>query len=107
MKFLITVLVLPLVVLAALAVALYEAIASIPSWLLVIAIGYLLYRQCRRPRRPRAPYLGAPCHPSAPVHQPWPAGPPAAAPPTVVYLVAPDRPGLPDSAQAPERWSLN
>ncbi len=108
MKFLIAVLVLPLVVLAAMAVAVYEAIASIPSWLLVLAIGYLLYRQCRRPRHPHTGYQDTARYPGPPVHQTW-AAPMSAPqpPPMVAYLVVPDRRGLPDPTQAPQRWSLH
>lgn len=103
MKLLITFLVFPLVVLAALAFAVYAAIASIPGWLLVIAIGYLLYRQSRRP----GPQHWA-CQDDSrwdpAVHRTGTAPQP---PPTIVYVVTPDRRCLPERAEAPERWIMN
>lgn len=103
MKLLITFLVFPLAVLAALAVAVYAAIASIPGWLLVIAIGYLLYRQSRRPSPQRGAYQDD-SRWGTTVHRTWSAPQP---PPTVVYLVTPDRRCLPEGAEAPQRWIMN
>ncbi|MGD9620646.1 MAG: hypothetical protein AB7G47_09935 [Mycolicibacterium sp.] len=106
MKALITFLVFPLVVLAALTIAVYEAIASIPSWLLVIAIGYLLYRQCRRPGQQRGSYDGAESR-WRPAAYHTPTAPVSIPPQTVVYLVTPDRRCLPERAEAPQRWMMN
>lgn len=108
MKILITFLVVPLVVLAALAVAVYQLIASIPAWLLAAVIAYLLYRLWRRsPRRYPARYDGDP-RPTPRIREAWPtpaAVPPS--PPTVVYVVAPDRRALPNRNDAPEPWILH
>jgi hypothetical protein len=108
MKILITFLVVPLVVLAALAVAVYQLIASIPAWLLAAVTAYLLYRLWRRsPRRHPARYdTGGRAAPH--IREAWatPAAAPAP-PPTVVYVVAPDRRALPNRNDAPEPWILH
>ncbi len=106
MKILITFLVVPLVVLAALVVAVYQLIASIPAWLLAAVIGYLLYRLWRRSRRYPARYNSD--DRAAHIREAW-ATPVAAPPPsqTVVYVVAPDRRALPNRNDAPEPWILN
>ena len=109
MKILITFLVVPLVVLAALVVAVYQLIASIPAWLLGAVIGYLLFRLWRRsPRGYPARYVSdgraAPC-----IRESWAAPVAARVPPpqTVVYVVAPDRRALPNRHDAPEPWILH
>src|SRR3954453_21857994 len=105
MKILITFLVVPLVVLAALAVAVYQLIASIPAWLLVAVIAYLLYLLWRRsPRRHGARYDGDGRR-TPQISEAWAA--PVAAPPqqpSVVYVVVPDRGALPHANDAPEPW---
>src|SRR3954471_23774039 len=107
MKILITFLVVPLVVLAALMVAVYQLIASIPAWLLVAVIGYLLYRLWRRsPRRHPARYDNDRRR-TPPISEAW-ATPVAAPPqPSVVYVVVPDRRALPHGNDAPEPWILH
>lgn len=109
MKILITFLVVPLVVLAALVVAVYQLIASIPAWLLAAVIGYLLYLLWRRsPRRYPARYdNGGRAAPH--IRDGWATPVAAPAPPsqTVVYVVAPDRRGLPNRNDAPEPWFLH
>ncbi|MBY0288447.1 MAG: hypothetical protein K2X52_15065 [Mycobacteriaceae bacterium] len=108
MKILITFLVVPLVVLAALVVAVYQLIASIPAWLLAAVIGYLLYRLWRRsPRRYPARYDsdGRAAHR---IREAWATPVAAPAPPqTVVYVVAPDRRAVPNRNDAPEPWILH
>ena len=107
MKILITFLVVPLVVLAALAVAVYQLIASIPAWLLAAALAYLLYRAWRRSPR-RHPVRHDSDGPRAPqIREAW-ATPVAAPPhPSVVYVVVPDRRALPNGNDAPEPWILH
>lgn len=109
MKLFITFLVVPLVFLAALAVAVYQLIASIPAWLLAAVIGYLLYRLWRRsPRRYPARYDSGP-RPVPRIREAW-AAPVAASPPaqpSVVYVVVPDRRVLPNRNDAPEPWILH
>src|ERR1700754_3930282 len=95
MKILITFLVVPLVVLAALAVAVYQLIASIPAWLLAAVIGYLLYRLWRRSARRYPVRYHSDCRPVPQVREAW-ATPVTSAPPqpSVVYVVVPDRRAL-------------
>lgn len=104
MKTLITVLVFPLVVLAAVAVAVYQLIASIPPWLLVVVIAYLIYRLRRRASRRRTePVNNQPAR----VQAAWSAPqvqPPA---PTVVYVVAPNPRPQRNTYDAPEPWILH
>src|SRR4051794_6018169 len=106
MKILITFLVVPLVVLAALVVAVYQLIASNPAWLLAAVIAYLLCRLWRRsPHRHPARYdSGRRSEPQ--IREAWAA--PVAAPPqpSVVYVVVPDRRALPHGNDAPEPWIL-
>lgn len=107
MKILITFLVVPLVVLAALVVAVYQLIASIPAWLLAAVIGYLLYRLWRRSRR-RYPARYDSVDRAAPhIRDAWATPVAAPAPQTVVYVVAPDRRALPNRNDAPEPWILH
>ena len=109
MKILITFLVVPLVVLAALVVAVYQLIASIPAWLLAAVIGYLLYRLWRRsPRRYPARYVSD-GRSARRIREAWatPVAAPAPPPQTVVYVVAPDRRALPNRNDAPEPWILH
>src|SRR3954463_3427210 len=108
MKILITFLVVPLVVLAALMVAVYQLIASIPAWLLVAVIAYLLYRLWRRsPRRLQARYDSDRRRPPQ-IGEAW-AAPVTAPPPqpSVVYFVVPDRGALPHGNDTPEPWILH
>lgn len=95
---------LPLVILVAMTAAIYQLIASIPPWLLVVAIAYLIYRLRRRPvstpRRKRTNDVPAQVQ-GAWAHQ---VNPPA---PTVVYLVAPDSRPQRALSEAPEPWILN
>lgn len=107
MKILITILVVPLVVLAALAVAVYQLIASVPAWLLAAVIGYLLYLLWRRsPRRFPARHDND-RRPAPQIREAW-ATPVAAPPPppSVVYVVVPDRRALSNDDNAPEPWIL-
>ncbi|TXI56450.1 hypothetical protein [Mycolicibacterium mageritense] len=105
MKTLITLLVFPMVVLAAIGLVFYQLVASIPSWLLVVVIAYLLYRLHRRSVRPARARDVTGRRP-VPVQQAW--TPHVAAPtPTVVYLVAPDRARQRDRVDTPEPWILN
>jgi hypothetical protein len=108
MKILITFLVVPLVVLAALAVAVYQLIASIPAWLLAAVIGYLLYRLWRRSPRRYPTRYDSDRRLAPQVREAW-ATPVAAPPPTpsVVYVVVPDRRALPNRNDAPEPWILH
>src|SRR5258705_3041299 len=108
MKILITFLVVPLVVLAALALAVYQLIASIPAWLLAAVIAYLLYRLWRRsPRRHPARCDSEP-RPLPRIREAW-ATPVAAPPaqPSLVYVVVPDRRTLPNGNDAPGPWILH
>lgn len=107
MKLLITFLVVPLVVLAALAVVVYQLIASIPVWLLAAVIAYLLYRQWRRSPRRRPDRYDGNGRLAPHIQEAWRT--PVAAPsaPTVVYVVAPDRRALPARNDAPEPWILH
>ena len=109
MKILITFLVVPLVVLAALVVAVYQLIASIPAWLLAAVIGYLLYRLWRRsPRRYPARY-DSDGRAAPRIREAWatPVAAPVPPPQTVVYVVTPDRRALPNRNDAPEPWILH
>ena len=107
MKILITFLVVPLVVLAALVVAVYQLIASIPAWLLAAVIAYLLYRMWRRsPHRQPARY-DSDGRRAPQIREAW-ATPVAAPPPQpTVYVVVPDRRALPKGNDAPEPWILH
>jgi hypothetical protein len=108
MKILITFLVVPLVVLAALAVAVYQLIASIPAWLLAAVIAYLLYRLWRRSPRRHPARFDTDSRAAPHIREAWatPVAAPAS-PPTVVYVVAPDRRALPNRNDAPEPWILH
>ena len=97
---------LPLLFLAALGLAAYQMVASIPPWLLVVVIVYLLCRR-RRPSRARP----VPAHLARPAVSPsWTA--PAAQsalpppPPVVVVLVPAPEPAPPRLTSAPEPWLL-
>jgi hypothetical protein len=108
MKILITFLVVPLVVLAALAVVVYQLIASIPAWLLAAVIGYLLYRLWRCSARRYPVRYHSDCRPVPQVREAW-ATPVTSAPPqpSVVYVVVPDRRALTNRNDAPEPWILH
>jgi hypothetical protein len=107
MKILITFLVVPLVVLAALAVAVYQLLASIPAWLLAAVIAYLLYRLWRRSPRRHPVRYDSDGRRAPQIRDAW-ATPVAAPPPqpSVVYVVVPDRRALPNGNDAPEPWIL-
>ncbi len=106
MKIIIALVGLPLLFLAALALAAYQMVASIPPWLLVVVIAYLVCRR-RRPSRARP----VPGHVARPAVAPaWtapavqPALPPP--PPVVVVLVPAPEPATPRLTSAPEPWLL-
>ncbi len=108
MKILITFLVVPLVVLAALVVAVYQLIASIPAWLLAAVIGYLLYRLWRRSPRRYPAHYDSNGRAAPHIRDAWATPVAAPTPPqTVVYVVAPDRRALPNRNAAPEPWILH
>lgn len=105
MKTLVMIVLFPLVVLAAVTAAIYQLIASIPPWLLVAVIAYLVYRLRRRP----AP---APRHHktnTAPTQLsgPWAHQQVRSLAPTVVYVVAPDSRPQRELPNAPEPWILH
>ena len=109
MKILITYLVVPLVVLAALVVAVSQLIAGIPAWLLAAVIGYLLYRLWRRsPRRCPARY-DSDGRAAPRMREAWatPVAAPASPPQTVVFVVAPDRRALPNRNDSHQPWILH
>src|SRR5271166_1433869 len=103
MKIFVTLVVLPLVLLAALGLAAYQLVASIPPWLLVAVIVYLLYRWGGRPSRARPVYGPPPRQRVLPPGWAAPAARPPPAPPAqlVVLVVGEPKPAAPSSA--PER----
>jgi hypothetical protein len=107
MKIIVTLVVLPLLFLAALGLAAYQMVASIPPWLVVVVIVYLLCRR-RRPSHVRL-VSGQPPRPAV-VPPAWTAPPaqPALAPqpPVVVVLVPAPEPAPPRLTSAPEPWLL-
>lgn len=106
MKIIVALVGLPLLFLAALGLAAYQMVASIPPWLLVVVIVFLLCRGRRPSRaRPLGGHLSRPAVPpawTAPTAQP--ALPPP--PPVVVVLVPTPEPAPPRLASAPEPWLL-
>lgn len=101
MKIIVALVGLPLLFLAALGLAAYQMVASIPPWLLVVVIVYLL---CRRRRPSRALPLGG--HLSRPMPPAWTAQPALPHPPVLVVLVPTPEPAPPRLTSAPEPWLL-
>jgi fatty acid desaturase len=102
MKTLVAIVLVPIIVFAAVLMAAYTLIASIPSWLLVIGIGYLLWRRGRDRRVNRQPMNRR--DPPAVTPGPWLQQAPAA--PTVIYLVSSPSAPRPTTVDPPERWIL-
>ena len=107
MKIIAALVVLPLLLLTALGLAAYQMVASIPPWLLVALIVYLLWRRghpargrsaCGRPPRQAAlpPAWTAPAAQLAPTP----------APPLIVLLVQAATPAPPRQSSAPEPWKF-
>lgn len=98
---------LPLLLLAALGLAAYQMVASIPPWLLIVVIVYLLCKQ-GRPSRAR-PVSGQSWSPAVlPPPRTGSAAQPAATPqpPVVVVLVEAREKTPPRPSSAPEPWLL-
>ena len=109
MKIIAAVVAWPLLLLTAFGLAAYQMVASVPPWLLIALIVYLLCRW-RRPSRAR-PVSEKPPRPAvlppawrAPAAQPTPA--PSPAPVLVVLVETPKPPAPPRLSSAPEPWLL-
>lgn len=99
------------------AVLIYQLLASIPTWLWVLTVAYLLYRNRQLLRR--GPGKGARGRRGGRAGRGWPAEPGGIAPPPVVYVMQPPvaspaaapAPAPPVAAQraianAPEPWKF-
>lgn len=105
MRILAAILVVPLVMAVATAITAYRMLSSLPPWLLIAVIGYLLVRRSRNHSRPRPAHRPGPAPMLArPAARIYPVTPPS---PQVVVVMVPDstpRRSLPSSA--PEAWHL-
>lgn len=106
MKILIAFLVAPLVFFIAALYALYQMISSIPAWLLVAVIVFLAIRLWRRPANRRRGIRDTERRAVEHRRPVWVQPSAPAAPPTVVYVVAPDRQQLRHRSDAPEPWIM-
>lgn len=106
MRILAAILVVPLVLAVATAITAYRMLASLPPWLLLAVIGYLLVRRSRNHSRPRPPHRPVPAPTQARTATPiYPVTPPA--PQVVVVMVSDSTPRRSLPSSAPEPWHLS
>ena len=107
MKIIVALVGLPLLFLAALGLAAYQMVASIPPWLLVVVIVVSAVPAAPtlpRPAGPRTRWRGRRWPPAWTAPAAQPALPPP--PPVVVVLVPAPEPAPPRLTSAPEPWLL-
>ncbi|MBN7379362.1 hypothetical protein [Mycobacteroides abscessus] len=108
-----------MLLLVVVAVLIYQLLASIPTWLWLLAVAYLLYRNRQLLRSGPGSRKGARGRRGGRAGHGWPAEPGGIAPPPVVYVMQPPvaspaaepAPAPPVAAQraianAPEPWKF-